>query len=94
MSWDHGESWERIGPFALREDPPAGLRPGGAVLASRDSLAVLYGDSLWVGHKDGWDWRAVGRIEPVGTGLALARHPDEPGLLYAAASTGMLRLPR
>ena len=88
MSWDHGESWERIGPFALREDPPAGLRPGGAVLASRDSLAVLYGDSLWVGHKDGWDWRVVGRLEPGVSGLALARHPDEPGLLYAAATTG------
>ena len=88
MSWDYGESWERIGPFALRQDPPVGLRPGGAVLASRDSLAVLYGDSLWVGHKDGWDWRVASRLEPRGTGLDLARHPDEPGLLYAAATTG------
>ena len=88
MSRDHGESWERIGPFALREDPPAGLRPGGALLASRDSLAVLYGDSLWVGHKDGWDWRVVGRLEPWVSGLDLARHPDEPGVLYAAADAG------
>ena len=88
MSIDHGESWERIGPFALREDPPVGLRPGGALLASQDSLAVLYGDSLWVGHKDGWDWRVAGRLEPWSTGLDLARHPDVPGLLYAAADAG------
>ena len=88
MSSDHGENWEKIGPFALREDPPVGLRPGGAVLASRDSLAVLYGDSLWVGHKDGWDWRVVGRLEPWASGLDLARHPDEPGVLYAAANRG------
>ena len=88
MSSDHGENWERMGPFALREDPPVGLRPGGAVLASRDSLAVLYGDSLWVGHKNGWDWRVVGRLEPGVSGLDLARHPDEPGVLYAAADAG------
>ncbi len=88
MSSDHGENWERMGPFARREDPPVGLRPGGAVLASRDSLAVLYGDSLWVGHKDGWDWRVVGRLEPWASGLDLARHPDEPGVLYAAANRG------
>ncbi len=36
MSFDHGENWERMGPFARREDPPVGLRPRGALLASRD----------------------------------------------------------
>ena len=95
MSLDYGENWERVGPYAEREDRNSrligqfgGLRPGGAVLASRDSLAVLYGDSLWVGHKGGRDWRVVGRLEPGSRGLDLARHPDEPGLLYAAADVG------
>ena len=91
QSSDHGENWERIGPYArykpiLREY--RSLRPGGTLLASQDSLAVLYGDSLWVGHKDGRDWRVAGRLEPGVSGLDLARHPDEPGVLYAAADRG------
>ena len=93
MSSDHGENWERMGPYADREDLSGRgraslLRPGGALLASQDSLAVLYGDSLWVGHKDGRDWRVAGRLEPGVSGLDLARHPDEPGVLYAAANRG------
>ena len=93
MSTDHGESWERMGPYADRDDRSfrrwaAAFRPGGALLASPDSLAVLYGDSLWVGHKDGRDWRVAGRLEPGVSGLDLARHPEEPGLLYAAADAG------
>ncbi len=95
MSSDYGEYWERVGPYAREGGGNSrligqfgGLRPGGAVLASRDSLAVLYGDSLWVGHKGGRDWRVVGRLEPGSRGLDLARHPDEPGLLYAAADAG------
>ena len=96
QSTDRGESWERMGPYADLDHAPAGHgepqvprpRPGGAVLASRDTLAVLYGDSLWVGHKDGRDWRVVGRLEPGVSGLDLARHPEEPGVLYAAADAG------
>ena len=96
ISFDHGESWERMGPYADREDPSSvrdyvelgNLRPAGALLASRDTLAVLYGDSLWVGHKDGRDWKLAGRLEPGVSGLDLARHPDQPGVLYAAAGAG------
>ncbi len=89
MSPDHGRTWESVGPYAEREDSSMGdLRPGGALLASRDSLAVLYGDSLWVGHKDGRDWRVVGRLEPGTSGLDLARHPVDPGVLYAASDAG------
>ena len=93
MSTDLGETWERMGPYADRETRsirlwPADFRPGGAVQASRDSLAVLYGDSLWVGHKDGRDWRVVGRLEPGTSGLDLARHPVDPGVLYAASDAG------
>ena len=96
QSSDRGESWERMGPYADLDPTSGGFgeadglrpRPGGALLASRDTLAVLYGDSLWVGHKDGRDWRVVGRLEPGVSGLDLARHPDEPGVLYAAATTG------
>ncbi len=93
-SSDHGESWERMGPFSDLDqtavDRGQVMRPlpGGALLASRDTLAVLYGDSLWVGHKDGRDWRVAGRLEPGVSGLDLARHPDEAGLLYAAADAG------
>ena len=95
ISSDHGESWERMGPYADRDVPflrdrgPSGhLRPAGALLASRDTLAVLSGDSLWVGHKDGRDWRVAGRLDPGVSGLDLARHPDQPGVLYAAADAG------
>ena len=91
MSADQGESWERMGPYADERILPRqfrSLRPGGALLASQDSLAVLYGDSLWVGHRDGRDWRVAGRLEPGVSGLDLARHPDEPGVLYAAADRG------
>ena len=96
QSSDRGESWERMGPYADLDSTSDGFGwplvlpplPAGALLASRDTLAVLYGDSLWVGHKDGRDWRVAGRLEPGGTGLDLVRHPDEPGLLYAAATTG------
>ena len=96
QSSDRGESWERMGPYADLDPPAPGFgrpsdprpRPAGALLASRDTLAVLYGDSLWVGDKDGRDWKVVGTLQPGGTGLDLARHPDEPGVLYAAATTG------
>ena len=96
QSSDRGGSWEKMGPYADLGPTSVGfgglrvLRPlpAGALLASRDTLAVLYGDSLWVGHKDGRDWRVTGTLEADGTGLDLARHPDEPGVLYAAATTG------
>ena len=95
ISFDHGENWEKMGPYADREDPSVrdyeelgNLRPAGALLASPDTLAVLYGDSLWVGHKEGRDWRVAGRLEAGVSGLDLARHPDEAGVLYAAADAG------
>ena len=88
-SEDHGESWERIGPFRnhSRRQPEHSLA-GGALLSPQDSLMVVFGDSVWVGHTSGTGWRVVGRLEPGGSGLDLARHPDEPGVLYAAATSG------
>ncbi len=89
-SEDYGESWERIGPFrnlSLSELPTTTLA-GGALLSPRDSLMVVFGDSVWVGHTSGTGWRVAGRLEPGASGLDLARHPDEPGVLCAAATTG------
>ena len=88
-SGDHGESWERIGPFRdLPRRERAHKLAGGALLSPRDSLTVVFGDSVWVGHTSGTGWRVIGRLDPGGSGLDLARHPDEPGVLYAAATTG------
>ena len=88
-SEDYGESWERIGPYwDLSRREPENTLAGGALLSPRDSLMVVFGDSVWVGHTSGRDWSVAGRLEPGASGLDLARHPDEPGVLYAAATTG------
>ncbi len=88
-SEDHGESWERIGPFRdLPRWERANALAGGALLSPRDSLMVVFGDSVWVGHTSGRDWRVAGRLEPGASGLDLARHPHEAGVLYAAAEAG------
>ena len=88
-SGDHGESWERIGPFRdLPRRERAHRLAGGALLSPRDSLTVVFGDSVWVGHTSGTGWRVIGRLEPGTSGLDLARHPEEPGVLYAAADAG------
>ena len=88
-SEDYGESWERIGPYRdLSAWERQNTLAGGALLSPQDSLTVVFGDSVWVGHTSGTGWRVAGRLEPGVSGLDLARHPDEPGLLYAAATTG------
>ena len=89
-SEDHGASWERIGPYRnLPRGERANALAGGALLSPRDSLMVVFGDSVWVGHTSGTGtggWWAVS--SPGARAWTLARHPDEPGLLYAAATTG------
>ena len=88
-SEDHGESWERIGPFRdLPRWERANALAGGALLSPRDSLMVVFGDSVWVGHTSGRDWRVAGHLEAGASGLDLAQHPHEAGVLYAAAEAG------
>ena len=79
-SEDYGRKWERIGPYrGLSRRARQNALTGGALLSRQDSLTVVFGDSVWVGHASGTGWRIIGRFEPGGAqGLDLWQHPRMP----------------
>lgn len=85
---DFGETWARIGPL---EDARLfdTTRAAGLLLGPDPGvLLTAYRDSVWRSEDDGATWRVIGRVEPGGVALDLARHRSRPERLFTLTLRG------